>query len=120
MANPSETADEQQGELRGKLLKRLAMAGLLVATRVTGKVLKKAQQDFASVELDYARLIERREAAIPTPTSGVPRAGIPCRNCDLCIASRVCQCSAQRCDLLQLSGYLFPSRVPRTKRRLHS
>lgn len=39
------------------------MAALLVATRVTGKVLKKAQQDFASVELDYARLIERREAA---------------------------------------------------------
>lgn len=39
------------------------MAALLVATRVTGKVLKKAQLDFANVELDYARLIERREAA---------------------------------------------------------
>jgi hypothetical protein len=39
------------------------MAALLVATRVTGKVLKKAQQDFANVEADYARLIERREAA---------------------------------------------------------
>jgi hypothetical protein len=39
------------------------MAALLVATRVTGKVLKKAQQDFANVELDYTRLIERREAA---------------------------------------------------------
>jgi hypothetical protein len=39
------------------------MAALLVATRVTGKVLKKAQLDFANVESDYARLIERREAA---------------------------------------------------------
>jgi hypothetical protein len=39
------------------------MAALLVATRVTGKVLKKAQLDFANVELDYAQLIERREAA---------------------------------------------------------
>ena len=38
------------------------MAALVVATRATGKVLLKAQQDFAGVEDDYTRLIERREA----------------------------------------------------------
>ena len=56
------------------------MAALLVATRVTGKVLKKAQQDFANVEQDYASLIERREAAakvlydvlLKAPAGGAP------------------------------------------------
>jgi hypothetical protein len=38
------------------------MAAIVVATRVTGKILKKAQEDFADVEADYNRLIERREA----------------------------------------------------------
>ena len=56
------------------------MAALLVATRVTGRVLKKAQQDFANVEQDYASLIERREAAakvlydvlLKAPAGGAP------------------------------------------------
>jgi hypothetical protein len=39
------------------------MAAILVATRVTAKILKKAQEDFANVEGDYTRLITRREAA---------------------------------------------------------
>lgn len=38
------------------------MAAIVVATRVTGKVLRKAQEDFAGVEADYVKLIERREA----------------------------------------------------------
>jgi hypothetical protein len=37
------------------------MAAILVATRVTAKMLKKAQQDFASIEGEYGQLIERRE-----------------------------------------------------------
>jgi hypothetical protein len=44
-------------------LQRVAnMAAIVVATRVTGKMLKKAQEDFAGVEADYLKLIERREA----------------------------------------------------------
>jgi hypothetical protein len=39
------------------------MAAILVATRVTGKILRKAQEDFANVEADYTQLIERREGA---------------------------------------------------------
>ena len=38
------------------------MAAIVVATRVTGRVLRQAQADFANVEGDYTRLIERREA----------------------------------------------------------
>ena len=41
----------------------ITMAAIVVATRITGKVLRQAQADFANVESDYTRLIERREAA---------------------------------------------------------
>ena len=39
------------------------MAAIVLAARATGKVLKRAQADFAHVEQEYGRLIERREAA---------------------------------------------------------
>ena len=39
------------------------MAAIVLATRATGKVLKRALADFAQVEQDYTRLIERREGA---------------------------------------------------------
>lgn len=39
------------------------MAAILAATRVTQKILVKAKLDFANIENDYQRLIERREKA---------------------------------------------------------
>ena len=38
------------------------MAAIVVATRVTGKMLAKAQANFANVENDYSQLIAGREA----------------------------------------------------------
>ena len=38
------------------------MAAIVVATRVTGKMLAKAQANFANVENDYGQLIASREA----------------------------------------------------------
>jgi hypothetical protein len=39
------------------------MGAMLIALRVSNKQLKQAQQDFANIEADYLRLIERREQA---------------------------------------------------------
>lgn len=48
--------------LTTRQLQRVAtMAAIVVATRITGQVLKKAQEDFASIEGDYLKLIDRRE-----------------------------------------------------------
>ncbi len=63
LASESIALPSPKGLTHAQAQRVVNMAALLVATRVTGKVLKKAQQDFANVELDYTRLIERREAA---------------------------------------------------------
>ncbi|MDY0744396.1 hypothetical protein SNE35_07755 [Paucibacter sp. R3-3] len=41
----------------------VSMAAMLVAIRVSNQQLAKAREDFAGVEADYARMIERRETA---------------------------------------------------------
>lgn len=41
----------------------VTMAAMLVATRMTGKMLKQAQQDAKSLDQEYAHLISRREQA---------------------------------------------------------
>lgn len=50
--------------LTPKQLQRGAtMAAMVVATRMTAKILKKAKEDFAGLETEYAQLLVQREAA---------------------------------------------------------
>jgi len=52
-----------RGMTQAQMRRVINMAAIVVATRVTAKILKKAQEDFANVENDYTQLITRREAA---------------------------------------------------------
>ena len=63
LANESIKLPSPKGMTTAQLQRVVNMAAILVATRATAKILKKAQEDFASVEGDYTRLIARREAA---------------------------------------------------------
>jgi hypothetical protein len=61
LARESVTLPRMQ-RFESKQAQRVAtMAAILVATRVTARMLKQAQQDFASIEGEYGQLIERRE-----------------------------------------------------------
>lgn len=57
------TLPSLQGLSAQQLQRGATMAALVVATRVTGKVLKQAQADFAGLEGEYAELMARREEA---------------------------------------------------------
>lgn len=62
--------------LTDRRLQRIAtMAAIVVATRITGRVLKKAKEDFAGIEGDYLSLIERREK-VATLLYGVLLSGV--------------------------------------------
>ena len=63
LANETIKLPSSKGMTTPQMQRVINMAAILVATRATGKILKKAQDDFASVEGDYTRLITRREAA---------------------------------------------------------
>ena len=63
LSGESITLPPERGLSQAQAQRVVNMAAIVVATRVTGKVLRKAQADFAHVEDDYTRLIERREAA---------------------------------------------------------
>lgn len=63
LANESIKLPSPKGMTAAQMQRVVNMAAILVATRVTAKILKKAQEDFASVESDYTRLITRRESA---------------------------------------------------------
>jgi hypothetical protein len=48
--------------LTPRQMQRIAtMAAIVVATRITGQVLKKAKSEFANIETDYLKLLDRRE-----------------------------------------------------------
>lgn len=57
------TLPAAQGLNPQQLQRGATMAALVVATRVTAKVLKQAKEDFAGLETEYGALIERREEA---------------------------------------------------------
>lgn len=61
LANEKISLPSPQGLNATQLQRGATMAALVVATRVTGKVLKKAQADFAQLETEYTQLISRRE-----------------------------------------------------------
>ena len=63
LASESIKLPSARGMSQAQMERVVNMAAILVATRVTAKILKKAQEDFANVEGDYARLITRREGA---------------------------------------------------------
>ena len=46
-----------------QMQRALTMAAMIVAARATGRVLRQASEDFASVEGEYRQLIDRREKA---------------------------------------------------------
>ncbi|WP_144006929.1 hypothetical protein [Pelomonas sp. KK5] len=54
----------QPGKLTIQQKRRIvSMAAMLVAIRISNKQMAKAREDFAGVEADYAKMIERRELA---------------------------------------------------------
>jgi hypothetical protein len=53
----------------------VTMAAIVVATRVTGRMLKKAQQDFAGAEAEFTKLIARREKAATVLYDSLLKAG---------------------------------------------
>jgi hypothetical protein len=57
------TLPPAQGLNAQQLQRGATMAALVVATRVTAKVLKQAKEDFAGLEVEYGGLIQRREEA---------------------------------------------------------
>lgn len=63
LAAETVTLPSPKGMTQAQMQRAVNMAAMLVATRVTGKVLRKAKDDFASVEAEYSQLIERREKA---------------------------------------------------------
>jgi|GEM_PF-1697332 len=52
-----------QGMTQAQQQRAVTMAAMIVAARVTNKVLKKAQRDFTGIEAGYTDLLERREKA---------------------------------------------------------
>ena len=57
------TLPSQRSMTLAQMQRVVNMAAIVVATRVTSRVLRQAVVDFANVEADYIKLIERREAA---------------------------------------------------------
>jgi len=51
------------GMTQRQMQKTVNLAAVTVATRVSGRMLKKAQEDFKGIEAEYAELIDRREKA---------------------------------------------------------
>ncbi len=61
LASEKITLPSPQG-LTPRQMQRIAtMAAIVVATRITGQVLKRAKNEFANIEADYQKLLERRE-----------------------------------------------------------
>jgi hypothetical protein len=69
LKDPQELAKETirlpdaKGLNAAQMQRVVTMAAVVVATRITGRVLTKARQDFDSIESEYGELIARREAA---------------------------------------------------------
>ncbi len=61
LASETISLPSPQGLTPAQLQRGATMAALVVATRVTGKVLQKAQVDFSQLETEYGQLITRRE-----------------------------------------------------------
>ena len=57
------TLPAAQGLSQQQMQRGATMAALVLATRVTAKLLKQAQADFAGLETEYGALIQRREEA---------------------------------------------------------
>jgi hypothetical protein len=52
-----------QGLDRVQQQRAVTMGAILVLTRITGQILKKAQADFVGIETEYQQLLQRREKA---------------------------------------------------------
>jgi hypothetical protein len=61
LQNERITLPSPQGLNPHQLQRGATMAALVVATKVTGRVLKKAKEDFSGLEAEYATLMQRRE-----------------------------------------------------------
>lgn len=63
LAAESVTLPSPQGLTAEQMQRAVTMAAIVVATRITGKMLKKAQQDLTDLDGEYQTLITRREEA---------------------------------------------------------
>ena len=63
LASESIKLPSSKGMTQAQMQRVVNMAAILAATRVTGRILKKAQEDFANIENEYTKLITRREKA---------------------------------------------------------
>lgn len=64
-----------QGLDRVQQQRAVTLGAILVLTRVTGQILKKAQADFAGIETEYTQLLERREKAASLLYQALARGG---------------------------------------------
>jgi hypothetical protein len=63
LANERITLPDGKGLNATQLQRGVTMAAIVVATRLTNKVLSKAKADFAGVDKEYDQLLQRREQA---------------------------------------------------------
>jgi len=63
MAKETITLPDADGMTPRQMQKAVNLAAMTLATRVSGRMLNKAQEDFKGIESEYAELIERREKA---------------------------------------------------------
>lgn len=61
LANEKIKLPSPEGLTQRQMQRIATMAAIVVATRITGQVLKRAKDDFANIEADYLKLLDRRE-----------------------------------------------------------